>query len=398
MGSCRSKPAVEKKSEDLSQNSSTDVDVFKFDDNQSSISSLLRTVIPNLLPVIRRVVSRRLIEKGIVLYYEEPVPPVFDVDMPDEDLPLRPLKMHVKDVKLVSAETLRADMKKYPEFGWPEKDRFEELMDAGPEKEPGMVVLDLVKVDLTIRLAKGIEVVVPVKKFGMKVDLELGYGGKVEEGWLRFKGPLMRVWYVLETNKLYVSFMERPDIIPHINVNADRGKGDFLSMDFTESSTALDDALERVLCEFGPGLSGPSDSGGKKKRLNSEDGETSWLGDSLGGFIVEILKRKGAKVQPGTPVEIDLTDKLTNICNVLVGKPRASATIKMKIEQLNKELEKAEEREASQLLPTTANKKEQNPAVTEENNTRTIEDDKPEEEVSSWLLDNFCDAPCQPKA
>jgi len=207
-----------------------------------------------------------------VLYYEDAVPnDSFKENMSEEDLPLQPIQLNVRDITVVKTQDLLKDMyETYPNFGWPGKEDnnngeedIEELMLFNK-----MVVFDLIDVDLTLSLGAGYELLVPVQKFGMKVDLEIGYGGKIDRGSVRFCGPSLRVWYVTDTRKLYISFMKKPNIIPNFNVNADRGNGDFAFMDFTEESSTLDDVVERVLCDFGPGLRGPQDSSSTTKNTN----------------------------------------------------------------------------------------------------------------------------------
>jgi len=361
--------------------------------------------------------SKRLIEKGIVLLNEELLPPVYDEKMSDEDLPLRPISVTVKDVNVVSAERLQADMDANPEFGWPEKDRVKELMNpqTNPSKEVGMVVFDLIHADLKVQFSRGIELVVPVKKFGMKVDLEIGCGGKIDEGWIRFKGPLLRVWFVNETRKLHFSFMERPNVIPHLNVNADRGRGDFASMHLTETSTTLDDVVERVLCDFGPGIKTKSNADAKSKKKNKkrkgkvndnagsddnaavdvdddvdddidDNAGTSWMGDALGDLVLKQLK-KSSKLKPGSPLEIDLKNNINTQVDVLFGKPRPSATIRNKLKQLEDELKRAEEAEAK--------KKEEEEEEDKENNERKIANTKNNteaeaEEFAALTSRSFC--------
>lgn len=349
MGTCRSKDAVGEES-----NKITVTTVLHNNSNNNATSSMLHSMLPMALPVIRQVICRQVIEKGIVLYYEDPVPTdSFRENMSEEDLPFKPIQLEVQDINVVHRDELISDMEQYPDFGWPEKDKVRELMmNNGPEEEVGMVVFDMINVDLRLSLGPGYELVVPVKKFGVKVDLEIGYGGKIDHGSIQFKGPLLRVWYVTDTRKLYLSFLKRPNIIPNFNVNADRGKGDFAFMNFTETSTTLDDVVERVLCDFGPGLKGLSQKGKKKKKDN--ESSHSWIGEALGGLVVEMIKKKGAKIQPGKPLEIDLNTTIDNQMMVLMGKPRSSTMLRKKIETLKQELTKAEETEAAEKAVAAA--------------------------------------------
>lgn len=51
--------------------------------------------------------------------------------------------------------------------------------------------------------------------------------------------------------KAYIAFIGHPNLMPHVHVNADRGKGDFLQMVLDEAGS-LDDIVESVLMGFGP--------------------------------------------------------------------------------------------------------------------------------------------------
>eukprot|EP00978_Attheya_sp_CCMP212_P045930 scaffold366181_cov24-Attheya_sp.AAC.1 len=77
--------------------------------------------------------------------------------------------------------------------------------------------------------------------------------------------------------------MECPDIIPHLNVSADRGKGDFASMYFTESSTSFDNVTEKVLSDFGPKKKKNKNEKNKATREKEKEDKTknTWLGDAL---------------------------------------------------------------------------------------------------------------------
>jgi hypothetical protein len=352
MGNCRSS----KTSAVIAADTNGSLDANTKDENHrinncndgTSTSAFIDAMLPILLPVARRLLSKKLIEKGIVLLDEVPVPPVYDDNISDDELPLRPLVMKVDHVRVIDAASLRADMERHPEFGWPERDRAEKLMERVPGKDVGMVVLDLIQTDVQVRFAPGIEFVVPVQKMGMKVDLEIGSGGKITEGWVRFKGPLLRVWLVNETRKLYISFMERPDIIPHLNVNADRGKGDFANMYFTEHSTNFDNMTEKILSDFGPKKKKNKKEKNKATGKKEKEDKTkrSWLGEALENLVISGLK-KCTKMNPGQPLEIDMKNNIDASLSAAFGKPRPSDEIRSKIEALKKELARAEELEAT---------------------------------------------------
>uniref|UniRef100_A0A7S2UBN4 Uncharacterized protein n=1 Tax=Attheya septentrionalis TaxID=420275 RepID=A0A7S2UBN4_9STRA len=350
MGNCRSSKTSAVIATDtngsLYENTKDENHRINYNDGTST-SAFIDAMLPIILPVARRLLSKKLIEKGIVLLDEVPVPPVYDDSISDDELPLRPLLMKVDHVRVVDAASLRADMERHPEFGWPERDRAEQLMERVPGKDVGMVVLDLIQTDVHVRFAPGIEFVVPVQKMGMKVDLEIGSGGKITEGWVRFKGPLLRVWLVNETRKLYISFMECPDIIPHLNVNADRGKGDFASMYFTENTTSFDNVTEKVLSDFGPKKKKNKNEKNKATRKKEKEDKTknTWLGEALAGLVISGLK-KYTKVNPGQPLEIDMKNNIETSLSAAFGKPRPAGKIQSQIEALEKELVRAEQLEA----------------------------------------------------
>eukprot|EP00978_Attheya_sp_CCMP212_P032110 scaffold123776_cov40-Attheya_sp.AAC.2 len=119
MGNCRSSKASAVIAADVNGN----LDAKTKDENHrinyndgTSTSTFIDAMLPILLPVARRLLSKKLIEKGIVLLDEVPVPPVYDDSISDNELPLRPLVMKVDHVWVVDAASLRADMERHPEF------------------------------------------------------------------------------------------------------------------------------------------------------------------------------------------------------------------------------------------------------------------------------------------
>lgn len=294
----------------------------------ASTSALVHSFFAIAQPIIRRVISKKLIERVGVLRDELPVE-AYDEDQPDNTLPIKPITINFEDVHVIDPDTLQADMEAMPDFAWPEREKYRELMTHCSEGgSVDMVVLDLIDFDGELRMDKGVEVAVPVKgPFGSQMELEIGYGDDIEEGWVRIRVPKLRIWYVNETKKLYIAFMDRPDLIPCLNVNVDRGKGDFLSVNFTEEG-GLDDVVEEVLSGFGPNL--------KAKR----DSSSSFVGTKVGGLIVSALS-KFKNMGNGKPLEVTMEQAIMKSINKAMGKSRPPEVIKADIKRLENELEQS---------------------------------------------------------
>ena len=293
----------------------------------ASTSALVHSFFAIAQPIIRRVISKKLIEQVGVLRDELPVE-AYDEDQPDNTLPIKPITINFEDVHVIDPDTLQADMEAMPDFAWPEQENYRELMTHCSEGgSVDMVVLDLIDFDGELRMDKGVEVAIPVKgPFGTQMELEIGYGDVIEEGWVRIRVPKLRIWYVNETKKLYIAFMDRPDLIPCLNVNVDRGKGDFLSVNFTEEG-GLDDVVEEVLSGFGPNL---------KKR----DSSSSFVGTKVGGLIVSALS-KFKNMGNGKPLEVTMEQAIMKSINKAMGKTRPPEAIKADIKRLETELEQS---------------------------------------------------------
>ena len=296
--------------------------------SSASTSALVHSFFAIAQPIIRRVISKKLIEKVGVLRDEVPVE-TYDEDQPDNTLPIKPITINFEDVHVIDPDTLQADMEAMPDFAWPEREKYRELMSHCSEGgSVDMVVLDLIDFDGELRMDKGVEVAVPVKgPFGTQMELEIGYGDDIEEGWVRIRVPKLRIWYVNETKKLYIAFMDRPDLIPCLNVNVDRGKGDFLSVNFTEEG-GLDDVVEEVLSGFGPNL--------RQKR----DASGSFVGTKVGGLIVSALS-KFKDMGNGKPLEVTMEQAIMKSINKAMGKTRPPEVIKADIKRLENELEQS---------------------------------------------------------
>ena len=341
MGTCRSKPAASSgsawskssaKSSKGKKKASKDHHGLRLHRSSTgtaasaaSTSALVHSFFAIAQPIIRRVISKKLVEQVGVLRNEIPVE-TFDEDQPDNTLPIKPITINFEDVHVIDPDALQADMEAMPDFGWPEREKYRELMTHCSEGgSVDMVVLDLIDFDGELRMDRGVEVAVPVKgPFGTQMELEIGYGDDIEEGWVRIRVPKLRIWYVNQTKKLYIAFMDRPDLIPCLNVNVDRGKGDFLSVNFMEEG-ALDDVVEEVLSGFGPNLKKP-------------DSSSSFVGTKVGSLIVGALS-KFKSIGNGKPLEVTMEQAILKSIDKAMGKSRPPEVIKADIKRLENELE-----------------------------------------------------------
>ena len=111
-------------------------------------------------------------------------------------------------------------------------------------------MVDFVDFEGSLQLGEGIELTFPsnIPRVG---NLEVGSGGDIKNGWVMMGIKRLRIFFSSETRKCYVVFMARPTLTPFLQVSADRGNGDYLSIDIKEEG-ALDDIVESVLAGFGP--------------------------------------------------------------------------------------------------------------------------------------------------
>lgn len=318
----------------------------------ASTSAVVHSFFAIAQPIIRRVLTKRLMEEVGLLRYEEPVES-YDDFCCDADLPIKPLLINFGSVHVVDPATLRADMEAVPKFDWPEREAAEELMTHCSEQGTvGMVVLDLIDFDGELRFDKGVEIAVPVKApLGTEVELEIGYGGNIEAARFRVQVPKLRLWYINKSHTLHIAFMERPDFVPHINVNVDRGHGDFLSVSFTEHG-ALDDVVEQILSGFGPNI---------KKRTNRR---ASLVGNKVGDLVVLALD-KYKNMGNGRPLCVPLRAAVEKGISIALGEPRPVEEIEADMKRLEIELEIS--RRLHQSDPSGETKEElHRPAMVEE--------------------------------
>lgn len=303
-------------------------------EDDDSTAALLDAFLPIVLPVVRGALSKNLIDQGSVLRDEKPVT-IFD----ERHLPIRPLDVQIGCLQVVSPKELRRDMDAMPKFQWPERDCVEERMKRRPGGGSDMIVLDLEDVNVEVRFDKGVELTFPVEgPMGMSANLEMGAGGSIDEAFFQLKKLRVRIWFINKTGKVYVAFMERPDIVPHIQVNVDRGRGDFLGTEFTEQGSTLDDMVERILMGFGPIQ--------EHKRSH-----TSLIGDGMGKMLSSALGTF-LKMGNGRPLELDVQEQIQSTIDLAMGIPRSVELIEADIELLQKELEASKKINDLEEVPT----------------------------------------------
>jgi hypothetical protein len=367
MGNCRSSPA----SVPLQVQVSPPPTKLSPEEDDCAAATLIRTLLPLVLPIVRQVASQQCIAEKMVLLNEVQVVEQQEKGLKEEQFPIGPIEFHLETVQVLDYTTLATDMQNMPEFAWPETERLETLMQSAPDR--GMVALDILGVRMRLRLAPGIELTVPVEgPMGITANLEIGTGGTIQEAWFQVEIPKLRVWFVTDTRQLYVAFMARPIILPRVHVNVDRGKGDFWEMEFTGEGAGLDDVVESLLCGFGP-----SSLTTKKEENNTKTQakeKRSWVADALGQTI-------GTFVGMGddNPLVIDLNETVQSSIDSALGKPRPVEAIRADIESLEKELALAEKAKKSET------QEEEDKEGTERG---VVVQDTPETDPSSSLF--FC--------
>jgi hypothetical protein len=308
--------------------------------NNSSTSALFQSVFVIAKPILRRVISQILLDDVGLLKDEAPMEK-YDRDQPDESLPIQPLSVQFQNVCVLDSKSLQKDMEAMPDFEWPERDNATVLMKQHGQGVGGMLVLDLMDFDAKVQFSKGIEMVLPVKgPLGMTGNLEIGSGGDIADAWVRIHVPKLRVWFVDETQMIYVAFLGRPNLIPHLHVNADFGRGDFCNMKVTEDGS-LDDVVERILSGFGPNNSNNNNSNPQEENSANPKQDTSFVGTALGALIVQAMSGL-QKLGNGRPIEVPLKETIQEAIDTALHKPRPVDVIKADIERLEKELERSE--------------------------------------------------------
>jgi hypothetical protein len=411
MGTCRSKAAATETSvtgkknlrhAHSSNNAKPNVDSIH-EPLTISTGPLLRSILPTAMPLVCQVVSQQLIAdpaRTPLLKNEEPLTD-FDKNAPMEEQVLRHMQLNMAAITLVDAGTLQKEMDQMPTFAWPVRDRVAQLM-----ANNRMRVFDLVDFDIKIWLGKGIEFVVPVvNSLGIPMTLEIGCGGEEigDDAWLECTVPRLRIWVLQDkaevkddgdveaqsTNrkhvKAFIAFFGRPNLTPHLHVNADRGKGDFFDMVLDEAGS-LDDVVESILMGFGPTEYYKKQKEQEKQSKTKQEQDKpsikqSWVGNALGKVISRAM---GSFVGVGNnrPLEIDLTDAVTGAINTAMGKPRPVEVVQAHIERLQKELEnskKAEQEETAAIMQKASSDPATKPKPAKSTSSEVAEEKKEDE-------------------
>ena len=247
---CRSKAS--KPQDNLDSTGHTDNTLFdSFTQPCQSTGTLIESILPLVLPIVRKAVNTQLIKDKSVLYNEELVE-----EMPSRassiPLPIGEIQVNIDNVFVMNYQSVQEDMEKYPKFAWPEKDNLKDYMKNVDGKGRQSLVVDVVGLDMKLPLASGIEIQFPVDlPFSKNAHVEIGSGGKVTHPFVKMDIPRLRIWFIAKTKMLYVAIMEKPKLTPCLHVNLDRGNGDFMNIVLQEEG-ALDDIVETIMAGFGP--------------------------------------------------------------------------------------------------------------------------------------------------
>lgn len=307
-----------------------DTDDTDDDENSSSSAVLIEALLPLILPIIRIAVSKRCVDGKIVQRHEVPIE-----ELDEDNPPIGPLEFSLGRVSVLDLETIERDATDMPEFSWPEQERWRILMESAPRVGRGLVVLDVIGSELRLGLEPGVEIRVPViGPLGVTGDLEVGAGGSVDAACVRIEIPRVRLWIVPDTGKIYVVFMERPNIVPNLHVNADLGNGDIMDLEFIGKGS-LDNVMESVLCGFGPSSLTMKED---EKTIKTEKKMQNWIGNALGETISQF-----AGIGNNRPLVIDLHETIKNGINIALGIPRPAEVIRADIKVLEEELAATEQ-------------------------------------------------------
>jgi len=348
-----------------------------------STSALIESIIPLVLPLVRKAISKQLIQDGSVLFEEQPLT-LAAAGIGEEDdlgtmmvgsissspaesdggtgntpatavaapvLPIGNIEVTIENVCVMDHITVQKDMVSHPEFHWPEKGNdIPSLMKNVPGIGRKMLVLDLIGFNCLIPLNPGMELCFPADlPFGVRAHVEIGCGGDVKDAWVRLEIPRMRIWFVSASMKLYVAVMDRPRLTPNLHVNADRGKGDFMNLVLQEDGN-LDDVVETILAGFGPKPKKQDESKSKTKKemydqqssTAAASSSTSWIGSVVGRKISQMVRESmGGKADEHCPLEIDISGTIQASIDAAMGKIRSVDAVKADIAILERELDLA---------------------------------------------------------
>jgi hypothetical protein len=325
MGNCKSTTAA------APQQKRVEVDVTTNANNNSnnhSTAALFRSLFTISNPVLRKVISKQLIEQVGVLKEETKV----TAYTADAELPILPLEIDFENIHIIDSESLEKDMKLMPDFEWPLKEKVSLLIknmeNFSKERQEGLLCLDIDNFQAKISFEKGYKITLPVEgPFGKSGELEIGTSPDMPQAWIGVQVPKVRIWFVTHTSTLYLAFLGRPDLKPHVHINADFGRGNFLNSTITEDGS-LDDVVERILSGFGP------------QEYTKANSKTSKAGNMIGDLIVSAMGRFG-QVGNGRPIIVELKDQIQASLDAAlhIQKYRPVAEIKASMALLEQELE-----------------------------------------------------------
>lgn len=345
---CRSKAS--KPQDDIDTTGHTDNTFDSFTQPCQSTGTLIESILPLVLPIVRKAVNTQLIKDKSVLYNEELVEeiPSRSSSIP---LPIGEIQVNIDNVFVMNYQSVQEDMERYPKFAWPEKDNLKEYMKNVDGKGRQSLVVDVVGLDMKLPLAAGIEIQFPVDlPFSKNAHVEIGSGGNVTHPFVKMDIPRLRIWFIAKTKMLYVAIMEKPKLTPCLHVNLDRGNGDFMNIVLQEEG-ALDDIVETIMAGFGPYNydDGEEDiknrNGASSTNKTVEDGKKdSWIGKAVGKAISKLILTQF----PGrnnAPISVPLAETIDATINSMMGLPRPINEIEAHMELLKKELELAKKLE-----------------------------------------------------
>jgi len=304
----------------------TNTEAIQSSSSSNSTAALFQPLYQIAEPIVRRIVSQVLLNELSVLYNETRQPP-YQHNQSEDTLPIQPIQLTVSQVTVVNQTVTTLEQQRhYPDFQWPSTDTEE------------MMILDLLDLSCKVQFNTGMEIAIPfqVPLTGQAGQLEIGCGSDNtdKEAWIQFKAPHVRIWYSPSDMKLYLALLERPNLIPHVHVNADFGNGDFAHMNFTEDTTILDDVLEEILSSFSPKSFESTTTNNKEQQQSS-----SWIGTKIGALLVQFVSNYQTNIRKGCPLEINLKESIQPAVDAVLNKPRSPEIIRDEIKQLELELQ-----------------------------------------------------------
>lgn len=159
---------------------------LSMEDKLGHASHLIDGIMSVALPLIRHIVSQKVVEMGMVLKHEIKVES-FDLDeMPFEFFDVKADAIHV-----VNHEQLQQDMREMSHFKWPQR-CLEKMLSPFNDGECELLIVDLIGAHVSITIAEDFEIALPI---GEQLTVELGAGGKIRKGNIKLEVPQLRVWF-----------------------------------------------------------------------------------------------------------------------------------------------------------------------------------------------------------